>query len=523
MQLAGRYTLVKRLGAGGMAEVWEGASAGEHGFTRRVAIKRMLEAEGSGEAFTRMFLDEARLVSQLHHANIVGILDFGVADGAPFQVLEFVDGLDAERLRERGLAAGRALPLALALHLCAEVGHALAYAHAAVGADGAPLRLVHRDVSPQNILVSWDGDVKLSDFGIAMAQGRVERTLAGVTKGKPAYMAPEQLTRGELDGRTDVFALGCVLHALCTGSSPLAGENRMADLLAGVELPLDPALPEDVRALISRAVRRSKPDRFSSAAELAQACAAALRARLPGDARTALREYLAALRPSAAPAPRKGALDALLDPFGALAEPPPAHPERSRGAHALAEPPPAHPERSRGAPALAEPPPAHPERSRGAPRGRWIAGGLLAATLSAAGLILLRPSSPPAPTVSAPAAESAPRPAPRVEQAPALEPPALAKEEPPTPARARPTPKREATAAPARTGTLLVGGEGALRAEIWIDGRSAGFAPRQVELPVGSRQVELRRPDGTRVGPTRVEITAQHTHSQPYRMLLPAP
>ncbi len=502
MQLAGRYTLVRRMAAGGMAEVWEGSAVGEQGFVRRVAIKRMLQAEAGGEAFTRMFLDEARIVSQLHHANIVGIIDFGVADGAPFQVLELVDGLDAARLLEH---SGSKLPLPLALHLCAEIAHALAYAHEATSADGAPLRIVHRDVSPQNILVSWSGDVKLSDFGIAVAQGRLEQTMAGVTKGKPAYMAPEQMIRGELDGRTDVFALGCVLHALATGRSPLAGENRMADLLAGAELPVDSALPDDVQALVRRAVARSKDARFPSAAAFAETCATALRARLAGDPRTALHDHLRALRPGTPRPRRTGALDALLDPFAVLEDKatprPPETPERS-GPRAVAEAP---------AP-----------MARAQPRWRWrgvVATGVLGVT--AALVWLFRESEAARPSQRSEAVSAAPT-TPTTEVPPVAEQTpdasmAQVAEPPRTPARREPA----RPAKPAKVGTLVVGGEGALRAEIRVDGRSVGFAPSQLELPVGERAVELVLPGGARWGPRKIRISEHHTGSQPYRLQLP--
>src|SRR5205814_1377532 len=185
-------------------------------------------------------------------------------------------------------------PPELALHLCTEVAHALHHAHT------SPARIVRRDVSPQNILDSWTGDVKLTDFGIAFAKGRIEKTTAGVTKGKPSYMAPEQATRGDVDARTDVFALGCVLHALITGKSPLAGEDKMADLLTGIELPLL-SLPDDVGAIVARAVKRSKHERFASAAEMAAACGRALATRLDRDARSVLRDFIAAVRPAPEP------------------------------------------------------------------------------------------------------------------------------------------------------------------------------------------------------------------------------
>ncbi len=248
----GKYKLVRRLASGGMGEVWEGTLEGSLGFARRVAIKRMMGVEDV-PGWENMFLDEARLASQLHHANIVPVLDFGVEDGKPFQVLELIDGVDSWRMAQLATAKGISMPFEVALHLCTEVAHALHYAHNARGDNGRCLRIVHRDVTPDNVLVSWEGDVKLSDFGIAKARDRSHQTQAGVRVGKPSYMAPEQATGGDVDERTDVFMLGCVLHALLTGRSPLAGENKLADLLAGQELELDSGVPDDIKQIIARA------------------------------------------------------------------------------------------------------------------------------------------------------------------------------------------------------------------------------------------------------------------------------
>ncbi len=296
MRLAGRYELVERLAEGGMAEVWLATAHGDAGFTRRVAIKQLF-ARQNDAMFERMFLDEARLTSRLHHQAIVSILDFGVESGRAFQVLELVDGFDAARLARWGREQGRPLPLGLALHICAQVGHALHFAHGARDEAGAPLNIVHRDVSPQNVLLSRGGDVKLSDFGIAFAEGRLEKTVGGIARGKPAYMAPEQAVRGAMDGRTDVFALGCVLHSLVTGESALRDENALVDLLAGVELQLDPALPEPIRDVIARATKRDKAARYENAEVMALACAALIPSHFEGDPRTALAAWVKALTP----------------------------------------------------------------------------------------------------------------------------------------------------------------------------------------------------------------------------------
>jgi serine/threonine-protein kinase len=245
-----RYRIVRPLVGGGNAEVFEALAHGELGFTRRVAIKR-LRAELAGDAdAVRSFIDEAKLVSRLHHANIVGVVDVGTLDGAPFQVMELVDGPDLRTLVEETRAQGRTITPELALHVAIEVAHALDHAHRAVGPTGRPLGIVHRDVSPDNILVSEAGDVKLADFGIAKQDDDAPKTRVGVAKGKPSYMAPEQHLGARLDARTDLFALGLVLHFVLAGRSPLEDDGARRAVIAGDPVPLDPALPSR-RARIS--------------------------------------------------------------------------------------------------------------------------------------------------------------------------------------------------------------------------------------------------------------------------------
>src|SRR5262249_25492644 len=224
--MSARYRLRRRLGRGGMAEVLEATAQGERGFQRPVALKRMRPE--LGRIHDDGFLDEARIASSLHPATTVGVLDYGIADGLPFQVLELVDGLDLQS----ALALGKPLPPELALHVCTEVAYALSHAHEARGADGQPLGIVHRDVKPANILVSYDGDVKLGDFGIAFARDRLQRTEVGIAKGTREFMSPEQWIAGEVDARSDVFSLGCVLYALVTGASAM-GRTRAEELLEG--------------------------------------------------------------------------------------------------------------------------------------------------------------------------------------------------------------------------------------------------------------------------------------------------
>lgn len=592
----GRYRLTRQIARGGMGEVWEGVAVGEAGFERRVAIKRMFGEPGEDASLGRMFLDEARIASQLHHANIVSILDYGVTDGLPYQVLEYVEGADAEQLVRRGREAGVPLPVELALHICAEVAHALQHAHEAKDASGQPLHIVHRDVTPSNILLSWSGDVKLADFGIALARHRRERTGAGLTKGKPAYMSPEQLTGGELDGRADLFALGCVLHALLTGHSPLAGDGRMADLLAGVELPLAPSLPEDVSALIARAVRRAKHQRFQSAAELASACGRLLAQRLERDARSHLSAWLARLReagpavslapwahappvrPPVAPVPAVGALLELERLWEAQAREEEARPVTAPlftpGPQASGTAPLAAAAASASVlESLSATEAVSPVRTAALPvttvanapgRGRLGVPYLLAGAMGAVALLawawprgeLPAVSAATAPTESlAPARPGEDAPPLRDMRLAAAEPhppgnhvsgdaprPSdrrAATAEPPPPASDRRLPAAEAAVAqPRRTeakrssptvtqerplarAALAVGGAGALRSEIFVNGRSVGHAPQLLELPVGEHTLELVSPAGARVGPKRLRLTELHTRAAPLRWMVP--
>ena len=464
-RLAGRYELHDRLGEGGMAEVWRATAHGDAGFTRRVAVKRLFAREAD-PGFERMFLDEARLTSRLHHQGIVSILDFGIEAGRPFQVLELVDGFDASRLARAGREQGQPLPTGLALHLCAEVGHALHFAHRATDDAGAPLNIVHRDVSPQNVLLSRAGDVKLSDFGIAFAEGRLEKTVGGVARGKPAYMAPEQAVRGAMDGRTDVFALGCVLHALLTGESPLRDENALIDLLSGIELRLSDALPTEVREVIARATKRQRQDRFPSAEAMALACAALVPVFLTGEPRPALAAWVRSVAPEVVVAPA-------LPTTGKV--PPPARPRRV-------------------APWLVLP----------AVAGLGLGG---------AGWALWRPEVPVEAKVEPMRAPVVTQPAPVV-----LEPPPVVETPPPAPKRVVPA-KKDTPPVVTTRGVLAIGGERLLRGEVFVDGVRVGTAPGHFEVVTGVHRVEVALPDGSRVGPKVMTLETRHTELAPLTWL----
>lgn len=267
-----RYRVVRVLGRGGAGEVLEAIAGGEDGFEKRVALKRLLADCANDEDFLRAFGDEARIASQLNHAGIVAVFDYGLLDGLPFIASELVEGLDLAALEERAKILGLEIPPALALFIVTEIAHALDYAHRAKDARGRNMGIVHRDVTPENILVSYQGDVKLADFGIALARRRIQETRIGVAKGKPTYMAPEQLEMRDVDPRADIYALGVVLRRL------LAAED------------------EELAAIVDKATRRDRRERYESAAAMAATTGRAMLSRLRDDGRTALRAFMEQLQ-----------------------------------------------------------------------------------------------------------------------------------------------------------------------------------------------------------------------------------
>ena len=224
--IVGRYEIVKRIGAGGMAEVFRATYSPEGGFEKIVAIKRVLpEAAARADAamLVEMFREEARLCAQLAHPNVIQVLDAGRFDGRYVFAMEYVDGLPLHRILA---CAGGALATCAAVYVAAELAAALEYIHTRVDDAGAPLRLVHRDVNPPNVLVSLRGEVKLADFGIAHAIGRAAIARDAIA-GKPGYLAPEQATQGPIDGRTDLFALGLTLYEMLVGAPLFRGRSLL--------------------------------------------------------------------------------------------------------------------------------------------------------------------------------------------------------------------------------------------------------------------------------------------------------
>ncbi|MBI5495504.1 MAG: serine/threonine protein kinase [Deltaproteobacteria bacterium] len=227
MERFGRYVLFEKIGVGGMAEVYRAASVGEAGFVRTVAVKRILPTMATTDNYVKMLIDEASIAAQLHHNNIIQVLDLGTEAGLYFMAMEYVVGRNLGAVARRVLNEHERFPLAAVLYVVEQALRGLAYAHTATDATGQPLNIIHRDVSPQNILLGYDGAVKLSDFGIAKSDTRQTETVAGTVKGKPAYMAPEQLNAGLTTRSADVYAMGVVLHELLSGRRMRTGSTDL--------------------------------------------------------------------------------------------------------------------------------------------------------------------------------------------------------------------------------------------------------------------------------------------------------
>jgi serine/threonine protein kinase len=270
----GKYFLLERINVGGMAEVFRAKAFGVEGFERLVAVKRILPNIAEDKEFIRMFIEEAKLSVQLNHANIAQIFDLGVVDNAYYIALEHVHGRDLRGIFDRCRQAGEAMPIAQACFLVMKACEGLDYAHNKRDQSGKELSLVHRDVSPQNVLVSFEGEVKIIDFGIAKAAGKGSKTQAGILKGKFGYMSPEQVRGLPVDRRSDVFSAGIVLYELLTGERLFVGESDFSTLekVRNVEI-LPPStynrkIPDGLEQIVLRALAKDVEDRFQNAIDL---------------------------------------------------------------------------------------------------------------------------------------------------------------------------------------------------------------------------------------------------------------
>ncbi len=271
----GKYQLLDRIGTGGMAEVHLARVVGAAGFEKLVVVKRLLPALAEEQDYVTQFIDEARLAAAFSHANIVSTFDFGEADGSYFIAMEYVEGKNLRRLQDVLARRARSLPEPVAIHIASELCRGLEYAHTAKDKDGKPLSVVHRDVSPQNVVVSYAGDVKVLDFGIAKSSAKEFKTTAGIVKGKLRYMSPEQVMNEPIDGRSDLFAAGVILWELVFGKRPMP-ELPDTELVEWVRLgefmrpPGVDARPE-LQAILDKALHVDLSQRYQSCGEFARA------------------------------------------------------------------------------------------------------------------------------------------------------------------------------------------------------------------------------------------------------------
>ncbi|MBI5498502.1 MAG: protein kinase [Deltaproteobacteria bacterium] len=270
----GPYTLIRRVKAGGMAEVFLAKSGGVEGFEKQVAIKRILPHLTDSSEFVEMFIDEAKLTVQLNHANIAHIYDFGKRDGSYYIAMEFIHGRDVNALFKDGFKRKAPLPIPICCYIVQQICEGLDYAHRKRGADNRELGIVHRDISPANILVSFEGAVKIIDFGIAKAVSKLSMTRPGLIKGKISYMSPEQMRGQAIDRRSDVFAVGIILYELIAGRRLFAARTdveTIRNVIKGNIPPLvgvRPDVPSDLVDIVMKALEREVERRYSWAADL---------------------------------------------------------------------------------------------------------------------------------------------------------------------------------------------------------------------------------------------------------------
>ena len=268
-----RYRAVQKIADGGSAEVFLAEQMGAAGFKRLVVLKRIRTELYADSQYREMLIEEAQLSMMLHHSNLVEVLDVGEANGRYFLVMELVDGWTLHQIMRRARAANLPLPPELAVYITGEICRALAYAHLR-SEGGEPLGIVHRDVCPNNVLVSMHAEVKLTDFGIAKARTRTAHTKIGMIKGKPAYMSPEQTRAEVLDARSDLFSVGTVLYALLTDKLPFPGPSDQELLVqvsaADVASPdkVKQELPKELCKLVLKAMARKREARFASAQDM---------------------------------------------------------------------------------------------------------------------------------------------------------------------------------------------------------------------------------------------------------------
>jgi serine/threonine-protein kinase len=269
-----RYRVIDRLESGGMAEVFRAEALGLQGFKKQVAIKRVLSHLAAKETFIKMFLDEARLSARLSHSNVVQVFDIGVGDGTYFIVMEYVDGANLRGIIDTLKAAGRPFPVEEACYLAIELCKGLQYAHNVHDENGQHLHIVHRDMSPPNVLITKHGEVKIVDFGLAKATTQLEKSEPGIIKGKFSYLAPEAARGQEVDARADIFAIGIMLWELLAGRRLFLGKTDL-ETVQMVQRSIVPPItriradvPPELEPILARALASDPNQRYQTSRDL---------------------------------------------------------------------------------------------------------------------------------------------------------------------------------------------------------------------------------------------------------------
>ncbi len=412
----GEYTLLDRIAVGGMAEVWRARRRGVEGFQKTVAIKKILSNLTGSKDFVTMFIDEAKLAAQLSHNNIIQIYDLGKVGDDFFIAMEHVDGKDLRSILTAAQEAKRPLPLGLALLIVGAVASALDYAHRKRDFDGDAMGLVHRDVSPQNVMISYEGSIKLCDFGIVKAVAKASTTQMGALKGKLQYMSPEQAWGKSVDARSDIFSLGSVFYEVLTGRQLFSGDSEIGVLDSVRECrirsprEIEPSVPEEVARIAAKALAKSPGERYQTAGDMEHEIRKVLDDLRPTPSQKDLAIYMRTLfetslsGPVAVSAAAAGA-PAASDQAAPAAGDRAASVAAEAAGSAVKQPEPV------AAPAAGAPGAGTP--AAGAPaagRWKWLAAAIAAVALAGVGLLVLpsltrRETPPPSPPVATPAAD----------------------------------------------------------------------------------------------------------------------
>ena len=297
------YVMTRRLAEGGMGAVYEAKQFGAEGFQKTVAVKTILESFSTNPEFVRLFIGEAKLVADLVHENIVQVYSLNLSEEGYFIVMEYVEGVNLEQYIQTHLRQGWPLPVDLGAFIASRVCRGLEYAHQRCDRDGNGLGIVHRDVSPKNVLVNFEGVVKATDFGIAKAREVMEQD-EKILMGRMEYMSPEQARRSATDRRSDIYSLGVLLYELLVGDVPTRGAGSLERLhRLGMSYPrpiqdLRPELPDDLCRIIDRALQPEPADRFQTAGEMGYALEYHLYHEGYGPTNVSLRDYVQAHFPS---------------------------------------------------------------------------------------------------------------------------------------------------------------------------------------------------------------------------------